>query len=438
VRYYIENFGCQMNEHDMEKVRHLLRVAGFEAVGALAEAHVIIVNTCCVREKAEQKFYSFMGRLRGLKRKRGVVLGVTGCIAQLEKEHLLDRLPFVDFSLGPLSLHRVHEAIEAALSRTVFLDFNDDDGCSTLHIRPGHVDGRIRAFVTVMKGCNNFCSYCVVPYVRGREVSRPGRDVQEEVAELARAGVKEVILLGQNVNSYNKGADDVSFPDLLRSLDAIEGIERIRFVTSHPKDLSDELIDCFGSLRTLCEQIHLPFQSGSDRILKLMNRGYTAVEYAEKVGRLRSRCKGIAITADCIVGFPGEEEEDFRATMNLVERMRFDGVFSFCFSPRKFTCATSLPGAVPRTVASARLHDLQSLQKAITAEEFRCAEGLRSEVLVEGPSKNSQADLTGRTRTNRIVNFKGTPAMIGKLVEVDIVKGYANSLRGAGPKLKEA
>ena len=228
------------------------------------------------------------------------------------------------------------------------------------------------------------------------------------------------------------------FLDFLRSLDVIEGIERIRFVTSHPKDLSDELIDCFRNLRTLCEQIHLPFQSGSDRILKLMNRGYTVGEYAKKVERLRSTCKDIAITADCIVGFPGEEEEDFRATMTLVERVRFDGVFSFCFSPRKFTHAVSLPGAVPREIASARLHDLQSLQKAITREQFRGAEGIRFEVLVQGLSKNSQADLTGRTRTNRIVNFKGTPAMIGKLVEVEIVKGYANSLRGADPKLKEA
>jgi tRNA-2-methylthio-N6-dimethylallyladenosine synthase len=438
VRYYIENFGCQMNEHGMEKVRYLLHAAGLEAVGELAEAHVIIANTCCVREKAEQKFYSFMGRLRELKRKRGVVLGVTGCIAQLEKEHLLDRLPFVDFSLGPSSLHLVREAIEAALSRTVFLDFNDDDGFSTLDMRPGHVDGRIRVFVTIMKGCNNFCSYCVVPYVRGREVSRPSKDIQEEVAELAGAGVKEVILLGQNVNSYNKGIDDVSFPELLRSLDAIGGIERIRFVTSHPKDLSDELIDCFGSLRTLCEQIHLPFQSGSDRILKLMNRGYTAGEYAAKVERLRSKSKDIAITADCIVGFPGEEEEDFRATMTLVERMRFDGVFSFCFSPRKFTHAASLPAVVPREVASARLRDLQALQRVITGDQSRSAEGSRPEVLVEGPSKNSQADLTGRTRTNRIVNFKGGRSMIGKLVEVEIVKGYANSLRGADPKLKEA
>jgi tRNA-2-methylthio-N6-dimethylallyladenosine synthase len=438
VRYYIENFGCQMNEHDMEKVTRLLHVAGFEAAGELADAHVIIVNTCCVREKAEQKFYSFMGRLRGLKRKRGMVLGVTGCIAQLEKERLLDRLPFVDFSLGPSNLHRVREAVEAALSKTVFLDFSDNDGFSTLHVRPGHVDGRTRAFVTIIKGCNNFCSYCVVPYVRGREVSRPSKDIQEEVAELAGAGVKEVILLGQNVNSYNKGIDDVTFPELLRGLDAIGGIERIRFVTSHPKDLSDELIDCFGSLRTLCEHIHLPFQSGSDRILKLMNRGYTAGEYAAKIEHLRSRCKDMAITADCIVGFPGEEEEDFRATMTLVEQTRFDGVFSFCFSPRKFTHAASLPGAVPREVASARLRDLQALQKVITGEQSRGAEGSRSEVLVEGPSRNSQADLTGRTRTNRIVNFKGAQAMIGKLVEVDIVKGYANSLRGADPKLKEA
>jgi tRNA-2-methylthio-N6-dimethylallyladenosine synthase len=430
VQYYIENFGCQMNEHDMEKVNRLLHVAGFDPVEEMARADVIIVNTCCVRAKAEQKFYSLMGRVRILKKRRKVLLGVMGCIAQLEKDALLDRLPFVDFSLGPSSLHRIPEAIETALKRQKYLDFSDNGDARALYVRPGKTDGKIRSFVTIMKGCNNFCSYCVVPYVRGREVSRNSRDIREEVEDLARNGVKELILLGQNVNSYNKGKDDISFPELLKSLNDVEGIERIRFVTSHPKDLSDELIDCFGSLSKLCEQMHLPFQSGSDRILGLMNRGYTAGEYIAKVDRLRARCKGIAMTADCIVGFPGEEEEDFRATMALVDRVRFDGVFSFCYSPRKFARASALPGPVSPEIASARLQELQGLQKAITIEEFKCTEGSAEEVLVEGLSKNSGEDLTGRTRTNRIVNFKGDLWMIGKLVGVEITKGYANSLRG--------
>jgi tRNA-2-methylthio-N6-dimethylallyladenosine synthase len=288
-----------------------------------------------------------------------------------------------------------------------------------------------------MKGCDNFCSYCVVPYVRGREVSRPSSDVTEEVEDLVKTGVKEVILLGQNVNSYNKGGNDVSFPGLLRRLNDIEGIERIRFVTSHPRDFSDELIDCFGTLPKLCEQIHLPFQSGSDKILGLMNRRYTVGEYVAKVDRLRSRCPDIALTADCIVGFPGEEEDDYRATVELVESIRFDGVFSFRFSPRRFTRASTLPDVVPQEVSSSRLQELQHLQKEITKQLFRGAEGSRVEVLVEGLSKNSHDDLTGRTRTNRIINFRGAPEMIGKLVEVEIVKGYANSLRGVDPRLKE-
>jgi tRNA-2-methylthio-N6-dimethylallyladenosine synthase len=438
MKYYIENFGCQMNDHDMEKVDRLLHVAGYEPVDASDHANVVIVNTCCVREKAEQKFYSFMGRLRGLKRKRGLVVGVMGCVAQLERDALFERLPFIDFSLGPSNVHRVTEAIEAAIRKDRLRDFSDNGCQSSLFVRPGNTTGKIKAYVSIMKGCNNFCSYCVVPYVRGREVSRPSTDILEEIEDLACTGIKEVVLLGQNVNSYNKGRDDLSFSDLLSRVNAVAGIERIRFVTSHPKDLSDSLIDCFGRLEKLCEQIHLPFQSGSDRILKAMNRGYTAQEYLEKVARLKSKCPDVTLTADCIVGFPGEEEEDFWATMDLVNQVRFDGVFSFCFSPRKFTQAATLDDAVPREVASERLQELQTIQKGITREQFQASEGKRQEVLVEGTSKNSADELTGRTRTNRIVNFVGTQQMIGKTVEVEIVKGYANSLRGADPKLKEA
>jgi tRNA-2-methylthio-N6-dimethylallyladenosine synthase len=438
MRYYIENFGCQMNEHDMEKVDHLLRDAGFEAAAEVEQARIVIVNTCCVRQKAEQKFYSLMGRLKGLKEKTGLVVGVMGCIAQLEKEGLVERLPFVDFALGPASVHLVAEAVRSGLERERFLDFSDNGCVSSLLVRPGAAAGRLKAYVTIMKGCDNFCSYCIVPYVRGREASRPSDDVLDEVRELVSTGVREVILLGQNVNSYNKGKDDRSFPGLLREVDAIPGLERLRFVTSHPKDLSDELIGCFGSLRTLCEQIHLPFQSGSNRILRLMNRGYTVEEYLEKIEKLKERCGGIALTADCIVGFPGEEEEDFRATMDLVERTGFDGVFSFCYSPRKHTKAALLPGMVPAEVARRRLHELQAFQKGITRARFVEMEGAVVEVLVEGVSKNSQADLTGRTRTNRIVNFRGSAPMVGKLVDVTIIRGYANSLRGAEPKLKEA
>jgi tRNA-2-methylthio-N6-dimethylallyladenosine synthase len=420
-----------MNEHDVEKAASLLDVAGFEAASSPEAAGVVIVNTCCIRQKAEQKFYSLMGRLKRLKAKRSLVLGVTGCIAQMEKGAIAERLPFIDFALGPASIHLVGDAVKAGLRGERTLDFSENGCLSSLYVRPGNAQRKVKSYVTIMKGCDNFCAYCVVPYVRGREASRKSADVIEEVEELAASGAKEVVLLGQNVNSYNKGTDDLSFAELLERIDGIAGVERIRFVTSHPKDLSDGLIGCFGRLGRLCEHIHLPFQSGSDKVLRSMNRGYTRDEYEEKIGKLKEKCPGIAITADCIVGFPGEDEEDFRSTMELVERTRFDGIFSFCFSPRKRTAAASLPDKVPPDAARSKLRALQELQKGITREKFEGMEGTRVEVLVEGLSKNSREELTGRTRTNRIVNFRGPAQMIGKLVEVEIVKGFANSLRGA-------
>ncbi len=430
MKYYIENFGCQMNEHDVEKVSTLLSVAGFEKVREAAGADLVIVNTCCVRAKAEQKFYSLMGRLKTLKKRKGMLIGVTGCIAQLEKEALAERLPFIDFSLGPSCIHRVTEAVESATRKERFFDFADN-GCSTsLHVRTRAERGSVKAQVTIMKGCDNYCSYCVVPYVRGREKSRQSADILEEIAELSRHGIKDVTLLGQNVNSYNKGQKDLSFSRLLSKVNEIDGIERIRFVTSHPKDLSEELIDCFGSLGKLCEHIHLPFQSGSDKVLALMNRGYTVKEYVEKLELLKARCTEISVTGDCIVGFPGEDEKDFEATMALVESVRFDGLFSFCYSPRKFTRASALPHAVPKEESMRRLQELQSIQKAITLEKNRALEGTRTEVLVEGMSKNSGFEVTGRTRSNKIVNFEGSRDLIGALLEVEILKGHANSLKG--------
>jgi tRNA-2-methylthio-N6-dimethylallyladenosine synthase len=261
-------------------------------------------------------------------------------------------------------------------------------------------------------------------------VSRKSDDVLREVESLAAEGVKEITLLGQNVNSYNKGGQDRSFPELLRAIDGVDGIERIRFVTSHPRDLSPELVSCFGSLDKLCESIHLPFQAGSDKILGLMNRGYTVQDYRKKIDRLREQCPGIAITADCIIGFPGEEEEDFEETMELIEHVRFDGIFSFVYSPRRNTAAAGLPGIILRDVALERLARFQMTQKSITLAHNKAREGKVEEVLVENRSRNSAEEMSGRSRTNRIVNFRGDPDMIGSLLEVRIVKGYANSLRG--------
>jgi len=429
MRFIIENFGCQMNDHDMEKMGSVLIDHG-HLPGSSEDADIVIVNTCCIREKAEQKFYSLMGRLQHAKRKRGLILGVTGCIAEQEKENIFDRLPFVDFSLGPSNIHRIAEAVESAAGSARTFAFGDNGRSLPLAIRPHNTRTGIKGYVTIMKGCNNFCSYCVVPYVRGREESRESGDILAEISEMAVRGMVDVTLLGQNVNSYNNGSNDLSFPELLRKIDAIPGISRLRFVTSHPKDISQELIECFGTLRTLCESIHLPFQSGSDRILALMNRGYTASEYLRKVQALKDQCPGIALTADCIVGFPGENGEDFEATMRLMETVGFDGVFSFIYSARKFTAAASLPGRVPADVAHERLSRFQTLQRAITLESNRRMAGTRAEVLVEGQSKNSPDELSGRTRTGKIVNFKGGRSMVYKLVEVDIIKGYANSLRG--------
>ena len=419
-----------MNEHDMEKMASLLKDQGYERIDCATDADVVIVNTCCVREKAEQKFYSLMGRLRIMKRKRRVLLGVTGCIAQMEKEGIRDRLPFIDFSLGPSSIHKIGEAIEAASRKRLFLDFADDGCADPVFMRSGDTKGAIKSYITIMKGCNNFCSYCIVPYVRGRETSRSSMDILQEIKGLARKGVKEVTLLGQNVNSYNKGSDDLSFPRLLESINGVDGIERIRFVTSHPKDLSRELIGCFGRLEKLCEHIHLPFQSGSDRVLRLMNRGYSAAEYVEKIGLLKERCPEIALTADCIVGFPGEDEEAFADTMELVRKVEFDGIFSFVYSPRRNTAASVLPDEVPRETGLARLAALQALQKRITIGKNKAMEGRCAEVLAEATSKNSGEELMGRTRTGKIVNFEGPEELIGSLVPVTITKGYANSLKG--------
>jgi tRNA-2-methylthio-N6-dimethylallyladenosine synthase len=434
MKFYIETFGCQMNEHDSEKMAHLLRVDGFHHAENVADADVVIVNTCCIREKAEQKFYSLMGRLRSQKRHKGTLLGVAGCIAQLDKDSLADRLPYIDFCLGPGSIHRVGEAVGRALQRDKTLDFSDNGSTPALFIRPENKGDATAKYVTIMKGCNNFCSYCVVPYVRGRETSRESKDILDEIEALAGKGAKEVTLLGQNVNSYNKGRDDIPFPDLLKQINAIQGIERIRFVTSHPRDLSADLIACFGTLDKLCEHIHLPFQSGSDKVLGIMNRGYSVQEYRDKVELLRAQCPDIAITADCIVGFPGEEDEDFHETMELVERVKFDGLFSFVYSPRKLTAAWALPETVPGNRALERLSTLQKVQRAITWDKNVAMEGKTVEILVERQSKNSCEEMMGRTRSNKVTNFKGDDNLVGKLVAVNIAKGYANSLKGVTVK----
>jgi len=433
-KFFIQTFGCQMNVYDSERIVQVLAARGCRQVDDPAQADLIFVNTCSVREKPEQKVYSALGRFRRLKRKNPkLIIGVGGCVAQQEGQGLLEKVPFLDFVLGTKELRRVQEILddlEGSGVRRCAVNLNGRiDPYRELPLSPE--PGRATSFISIMQGCNNFCSFCIVPFVRGREISRPSKDLLEEIGVLLSQGVKEVTLLGQNVNSYGKQTPgEPCFVELLERIEKKTEIERIRFTTSHPKDLSPELIEAFGRLTKLCEHIHLPLQSGSNRILERMNRGYTREEYEEKVLNLRRTCPGISITTDIIVGFPGEEEKDYRETLEMVERIQFDDLFSFRYSDRPHTRASLLPDKVAEEVKQRRLSELQAVQGGITQRKNKTWEGREVEVLVEGPSKAFAEDRTGRTRTHRIVNFPGESVPVGALVMVRIRHALAHSLRG--------
>jgi tRNA-2-methylthio-N6-dimethylallyladenosine synthase len=432
-RVYIETYGCQMNEHDSEQMLRLLENFHYLETKNAKEADLILINTCSVREKPEHKVYSALGRYKWLKEKKGTIIGVAGCVAQQEGNRLLDRIPYLDMVIGthaiPLLPHLLQK-IEISGERVCETSY-DQDGEYLKAIYFQKALNKVKSYVTIMQGCDHFCSFCIVPYVRGREKSRPSREIIEEVTHLAEMGVKEVCLLGQNVNGYGKGLkEEINFPELLERINEIEGIERIRFTTSHPKDLSEELIQSFSKLEKLCEHIHLPFQSGSDKILKAMHRGYTKESYLEKIDRLKKVCPPIALTSDVIVGFPGEEEGDFKETLDLMEKVQFDDLYSFKYSPRKGTRAAQFPDKVEEKVKQERLSILQEIQREITLRKNQELEGRIEEVLVEGQSKQSDQDMTGRTRSNKIVNFEGNLGFIGQLVHVRITKAYPHSLRG--------
>ncbi len=432
-RIYIETYGCQMNEHDTERILRLLEASHYLETKDAQEADLILINTCSVREKPEHKVYSALGRYKWLKEKRGAIIGVAGCVAQQEGNKLLNRVPYLDMVIGTHAipmLPQLLQKIEFFGQRICETGF-DPEGNYLKTILPQKPLDNVKSYVTIMQGCDHLCSYCIVPYVRGREKSRSSKEIIEEVRHLAKMGVKEVCLLGQNVNGYGKGLEEeVSFPELLERINEIEGLQRIRFTTSHPKDLSEELIQAFSRLPKLCEHIHLPFQSGSDRILKAMHRGYTKESYLGKIYRLKEVCPSIAVTADVIVGFPGEEENDFEETLDLIRKVRFDDLFSFKYSPRKGTRAATLQDKVDEKVKQDRLSILQEIQNGITLQKNQELEGRVEEVLVEGRSKQSENDITGRTRTNKIVNFEGNLELVGQLVPVRITKAYAHSLRG--------
>lgn len=422
-----------MNVHDSEKIETLMLLSGYESCDDVEKADLIIVNTCSIREKAAQKVYSLLGRLKGIKRKKpDLIIGVGGCLAQQWGIKFFEMAPFLDLVFGTHNIHLLPElvtTIEKKKTPIVQTDFQQS--VKSLDVTPFKKNGTIHSYVTIMQGCNNFCSYCVVPYVRGREESRPFQEIISEIKNLADCDVKEITLLGQNVNSYGRNTGNgYDFADLLQDIGQIEGIERIRFTTSHPKDLSDKLILCFSKIDKLCEHIHLPVQAGSDRILKMMNRSYTSAEYMNRVEKLRNVCPDISITSDIIVGFPGENDKDFQATIDIMGKIMFDNTFSFKYSEREGTAASRLSNKISECIKSERLQLVQSLQKKHTLEKNITMVGKIEEVLVEDTSKNSNEDVTGRTRTNRIVNFKGNKELIGKTVCTIIKNAYQNSLRG--------
>jgi tRNA-2-methylthio-N6-dimethylallyladenosine synthase len=433
-RLFVQTFGCQMNEHDSLKIVALMEREGFDITKDPRLADCIILNTCSIRDKPEQKVYSALGRLRALKRKRSsLVIGVGGCVAQQEGERLLHRVPHLDFVFGTHHIQDVPRMVRMAEEtgeRSCEVSFSADVG--SLHHCPRPLQGEVMAYVTIMQGCDNFCSYCIVPHVRGREQSRSPQEILTEVEGLAARGVREITLLGQNVNSYGKGRPGgPSFPRLLEWLHGVAGIRRIRFTTSHPRDLSPALMENMGKLEKVCEHLHLPVQSGSSRVLALMNRGYTREEYLAKVDLLRERVPGIALTSDVIVGFPGETESDLEETLSLLEAARFDGIYSFKFSPRPGTRACCTGESVTDSVKGQRLRRVQALQQEITDSILEGCVGGVEEILVEGPSPQGEGQLTGRTRTHRIVHALGDGgALAGSLIPVRIERSLRHSLLG--------
>ena len=439
-KVFIKTFGCQMNEYDSDKMADVLNAAeGVVKTDTPEEADVILLNTCSVREKAQEKVFSDLGRLRELKRtKPDLVIGVGGCVASQEGEAIIKRAPYVDVVFGPQTLHRLPELISKRRdSGRAQVDISFPEIEKFDHLPPARVEGAT-AFVSIMEGCSKYCSYCVVPYTRGEEVSRRFDDVLEEVAVLASQGVKEITLLGQNVNAYrgrmSKEDEEIAdFALLIEYIAEIPGIERIRFVTSHPKEFTQRLIDTYAKVPKLVNHLYLPAQHGSDRILMAMKRGYTALEYKSVIRRLREVRPGISISSDFIVGFPGETEQDFQALMKLIEDIGYDSSFSFVFSPRPGTPAANLPDDTPQEV---KLKRLQHLQSVIETNARRISQGMIGSVqriLVEGPSKKNPNELQGRTENNRVVNFDGGPhakRLIGNLIDVSIVEAYPNSLRG--------
>ncbi|HDL7950683.1 TPA: tRNA (N6-isopentenyl adenosine(37)-C2)-methylthiotransferase MiaB [Yersinia enterocolitica] len=434
-KLHIKTWGCQMNEYDSSKMADLLASThGYQLTEIPEEAGLLLLNTCSIREKAQEKVFSLLGHWKLLKEKNPeLIIGVGGCVASQEGEHLRQRAPCVDVIFGPQTLHRLPEMInhvQGTHSPVVDISFPEIEKFDRL---PEPRAEGPTAFVSIMEGCNKYCTFCVVPYTRGEEVSRPSDDILFEIAQLAAQGVREVNLLGQNVNAY-RGAtydgDICSFAELLRLVAAIDGIDRVRFTTSHPIEFTDDIIDVYRDTPELVSFLHLPVQSGSDRILTMMKRAHTALEYKAIIRKLRQARPDIQISSDFIIGFPGETQQDFEQTMKLVADVRFDTSYSFIYSPRPGTPAADLPDDVSEEEKKQRLHILQQRITQQAMEISREMVGTVQRILVEGTSRKNVMELAGRTENNRVVNFEGTPEMIGKFVDVEIVDVYASSLRG--------
>jgi len=433
-KVYIKTFGCQMNEYDSDKMADVLHAAeGYEPTRDPEQADLILFNTCSVREKAQEKVFSDLGRVKHLK-KKGVLIGVGGCVASQEGAAIIERAPYVDVVFGPQTLHRLPQLLQArAHERRPQVDISFPEIEKFDNLPPARVEGA-SAFVSIMEGCSKYCSYCVVPYTRGEEVSRPFEDVLTEIAGLADQGVKEVTLLGQNVNAYRgrmgDSAEIADFALLIEYVAEIPGIERIRYTTSHPNEFTQRLVDVYAKVPQLVSHLHLPVQHGSDRILMAMKRNYTAMEYKSTVRKLRAVRPQLSLSSDFIVGFPGETEQDFAKLMKLVEDVGYDASFSFIFSPRPGTPAANLQDDTPHDVKLKRLQHLQAVLEENVRRISASRVGTVQRILVEGPSRKDPNELMGRTECNRIVNFAGAQRLVGQMVDVTITQALPHSLRG--------
>jgi tRNA-2-methylthio-N6-dimethylallyladenosine synthase len=434
-KVFIKTFGCQMNEYDSDKMVDVLHASeGLSRTDNVEEADVILFNTCSVREKAQEKVFSDLGRIKELKNANpNIVIGVGGCVASQEGDTIVKRAPYVDIVFGPQTLHRLPELIaEKRKTGVSQVDISFPEIEKFDHMPPARVEGG-SAFVSIMEGCSKYCSFCVVPYTRGEEVSRPFDDVLVEVANLAQQGIKEIHLLGQNVNAYRGKMEDgeiADFATLLEYVHEIPGLERMRFTTSHPKEMTQRIIDCYKNLPKLVSHLHLPVQAGSDRVLVNMKRGYTTLEYKSLIRKLREARPDICMSSDFIVGFPGETEDDFERTMKLIEDVRFDASFSFVYSRRPGTPAADLGDDVPEEVKLARLKRLQARIEEFASEINQEMLGTVQRVIVEKISKKDSNELAGRTDNNRIVNFPGNPRLINQMVNVRITKVFPHTLGG--------